>query len=86
MACEKKKEAVGSRGLKRDGGKYSSLSRSLDLAKLYPKCHMNYSISFTEISFYPETSNFTWLLNAWKGYSMDGLFHKITKLCLKKKQ
>ena len=29
---------------------------SSDLAKLNPKCHMNYSIIFTEISFYPETS------------------------------
>ena len=27
------------------------------LAKLNPKCHMNYSIIFTEISFSPETSN-----------------------------
>ena len=26
------------------------------LAKLNPKCHMNYSIIFTEISFSPETS------------------------------
>ena len=34
-------------------------SRSPDLAKLNPKCHMNYSIIFTEISFYPETSRFT---------------------------
>ena len=30
--------------------------RILDLAKLNPNCHMNYSIIFTEISFYPETS------------------------------
>ena len=29
------------------------------LAKLNPKCHMNYSIIFTEISFSPETSIFT---------------------------
>ena len=28
-----------------------------DLAKLNLKCHMNYLIIFTEISFYPETSN-----------------------------
>ena len=27
---------------------------SLHLAKLNPNCHMNYSIIFTEISFYPE--------------------------------
>ena len=27
------------------------------LAKLNPKCHMNYSIIFTEISFSPETSS-----------------------------
>ena len=31
-------------------------ARSPDLAKLHLKCHMNYSIIFTEISFYPETS------------------------------
>ena len=31
-------------------------SRSSDLAKLNPICHMNYSIIFTEISFYPDTS------------------------------
>ena len=33
-------------------------SRIIHLAKLNPKCHMNYSIIFTEISFSPETSNF----------------------------
>ena len=27
-----------------DGGKYNSLSRSLDLAKLNPNCQMNYLI------------------------------------------
>ena len=32
-------------------------SRIIHLAKLNPKCHMNYSIIFTEISFSPETSN-----------------------------
>ena len=31
-------------------------SRSSDLAKLNMICHMNYSVIFTEISFYPETS------------------------------
>ena len=31
---------------------------SHDLAKLNPKCHMNYSIIFKEISFYAETSSF----------------------------
>ena len=31
-------------------------SRSSDLAKLNPKCHMNYSVIFTKISFYPENS------------------------------
>ena len=30
----------------------------IHLAKLNPKCHMNYSIIFTEISFSPETSKF----------------------------
>ena len=33
-------------------------SRSSDLAKLNPICHMNYS-EITEISFYPETSSCT---------------------------
>ena len=32
-------------------------SWSPDSAKLNLKCHMNYSIIFTEISFYPETSS-----------------------------
>ena len=27
---------------------------NIDLAKLNPNCHMNYSIICTEISFYPE--------------------------------
>ena len=36
-------------------GKHDVLSRSPDLAKLYPKYHMNYSIIFTEINFYLET-------------------------------
>ena len=31
-------------------------SRIIHLAKLNPKCHMNYSIIFTDISFSPETS------------------------------
>ena len=41
------------------GDKQNSLSRSIDidLAKLNPNCHMNYPNIFTEISFYPETSN-----------------------------
>ena len=34
----------------------SSLSWSIDLAKLNPNCHMNDSIILTEISFFPETS------------------------------
>ena len=33
-----------------------NFTRSSDLAKLNPICHMNYSNIFTEISFYPETS------------------------------
>ena len=37
-------------------GKHDVLSWSANLAKLNPKCHMNYSIIFTEISFNPETS------------------------------
>ena len=38
-----------------DGGKHDSLSRGPDLAKLNPNFHLNYSIIFTEIRFYPET-------------------------------
>ena len=39
------------------GDKHNSLSRSIDidLAKLNPNCHMNYSNIVTEINFYPET-------------------------------
>ena len=37
-------------------GKHDVLSRSPDLAKLKSKCHINYSIIFTEISFSSETS------------------------------
>ena len=36
------------------GGKHDSLSPSSDIAKLNPNCHMNNSIIFTEIRFYPE--------------------------------
>ena len=32
--------------LPKDGSKYNSLSHSLDLAKLNPNCHMNYSNFF----------------------------------------
>ena len=32
-------------------------SQIINLAKLNPNCHMNYSIIFTEVSFSPETSN-----------------------------
>ena len=39
------------------GSKPNSLSRSIDLAKLNPNCHINYSVIFTEISFYPEISS-----------------------------
>ena len=49
--------AGGSRDRYQGGGIHNSLSQSIDLAKLNPNCHMNYSIIFTEISFYPETSN-----------------------------
>ena len=38
-------------------GKHDILSQSPDLAKLSPKCHMNYSIIFKESSFYLETLN-----------------------------
>ena len=37
------------------GGKHDSLSWSPDIAKINTTCHMNYSIIFTEISFYPAT-------------------------------
>ena len=40
------------------GAVYTIHFLSIDLAKLNPNCHMNYSIIFTEISFSPETSNF----------------------------
>ena len=33
----------GNRRLQRGGSKHNSLSRSIDLAKLNPKCHTNYS-------------------------------------------
>ena len=39
--------------------KQDVLSRSLNLAQLNHKCHMNYSFIFTEINFYPEISNLT---------------------------
>ena len=41
----------------KEASKCDVLSQSPDLAKLNPQCHMNYSIIFTEISFYPGTSN-----------------------------
>ena len=37
--------------------KHNVLSWSPNLAKLNPTCHTNYSIIFTEINFYPGTSN-----------------------------
>ena len=50
--------AGGGEGRKRyQGCLHNSLSRSIDFAKLNQNCHMNYSIIFTEISFYPETSS-----------------------------
>ena len=36
----------GRRELQRDSGTHNSLSRSRDLAKLNPNCHMNYSTIF----------------------------------------
>ena len=42
--------------MERDSGKHNSLSQSKYLAKLNPNCHMDYSIIFSETSFYPETS------------------------------
>ena len=41
-------------------------SQIIHLAKLNPKCHVNYSIIFTEINFSPETSI---LDDIWVGYS-----------------
>ena len=49
-AVPKRQKGVGKRGV---------LSQSPDLAKLNPKVHLNYSIIFTEISFYPETSSYS---------------------------
>ena len=49
--------AGGSREDFKGGDKHNSLSQSIDLAKLNPNCHVNYSIIFTEISFYPEASS-----------------------------
>ena len=37
------------------------LSWKYDLAKLHLKCHLNYSIIFAEISFSPETSNWSYM-------------------------
>ena len=42
--------AGGSRNDFKEGDKHNSLSWSIDLAKLYPNCHMNYSIIFTDIT------------------------------------
>ena len=39
------------------GDKHNSLSRGIDFVKLNPYCHINYSIIFTQISFYPVTSS-----------------------------
>ena len=47
VACETSKGAVNT----------IHFSRSIDLAKLNLNCHMNYSIIFTEINCYPETSS-----------------------------
>ena len=70
------------------GGKHNILFWSTDLAKLNPKYHMNYSIIFTEISFYPETSkllniNFITCFKAgYRAYDSKNrsspVFHKIT--------
>ena len=35
----------------------------IHLAKLNPKCHMSYTIIFTEITFYLESSNFFFVNN-----------------------
>ena len=53
MACEKKQDAHvwsrdrsslgGSPELQKDNGKHNSQSQNLNLAKLNPNCHMNYS-------------------------------------------
>ena len=42
--------------ISKGGDKHNSLSQRIDLTKLNPNRHMNYSIIFTEISFYTETS------------------------------
>ena len=50
--------AGGSHEVLQRGPTNTMFSRLINLAKLNPNCHMNYSIIFTEISFSPETSNF----------------------------
>ena len=63
--CARSGPVTGQRSL-RGRGSLKGLQRALTntmlfsdyhLAKLNPKCYMNYSIIFTEISFSPETSS-----------------------------
>ena len=42
---------------------FTFLEYGIDLAKQNSKCHMNYSIIFTEISFSPETSSSSELIH-----------------------
>ena len=62
--CARSGHVTGQRSLRRRGSRKglqraptnTMLFSDNHLAKLNPKCHMNYSIIFTEISFSPETS------------------------------
>ena len=47
----------GSFGTSEGSAQYDVLYQRYDLFKLNPKCHMNYSIIFKEISFFSETSS-----------------------------
>ena len=63
--CARSSHVTGQRSLRGRGSRKglqraptnTMLFSDYHLAKLNPKCHMNYSIIFTEISFSPETSN-----------------------------
>ena len=56
-------------GQNSDPGATIISTRSSDLAKLNPKCPMNYSIIFTEITFYPEISGLFQLKTTTRGRS-----------------
>ena len=56
LESEYQRVSTNIKGLNIKGSVQSdSLSWRYDLAELNPKCHINYSIIFTEISFFSET-------------------------------